>query len=215
MARGGSRKAKKRALRGLPPLPETPRVKWTCPICGTDKNKSRHHIEPQRLRNNNARSNLDPICRPCHDQVERAYNAIIAHTFPILWAECKHRSVIERNLAYLHYELIAGRDTVPQERWTLTGLPPDVPIEVVLVRHAAARERTLAANRVLYEACLALDWDRIYACVKWTLASRQTPAHPDSSYNVEDPFYPTPSFQGDLDDSTTYQQVLGGVRDRL
>jgi hypothetical protein len=165
-----SRKAKKRILRGLPPLPEPVKIKWTCPICGSDKNKSRHHIEPDRLRKNHNKNNLDTICRECHNDVERCYDVIISGIFPILWKEARRASTVERAYVYLHQEFLESPEKVSPERWKETNLPPDITLDKLeeIIKEAALI--TYNAKHALYESCLTLNWNLIYNCVKLTLA---------------------------------------------
>jgi len=188
-------KDKRRMLRGLPP--RRSKLHWRCPICNSDKNRSRHHIEPQRLRQNHARSNIDLICRPCHDLVEKAYDEFIKNTFPILWQTCRDAHMQERNYAYLHYECIAGRETVTPRRWESTGIHPEAPIEEIIFAHYLARESSLMSNRILYEACLALDWQTIYASVKSTLVTIVPQCIPDThTTSKEEPYAESIQEQG-------------------
>jgi len=162
-----SRKAKKRILRGLPPLPEPIKIKWTCSICGSDKNKSRHHIEPDRLRKNHNKNNLDTICRRCHDDVERSYDVIISGIFPMLWKEARQASNIERSYMYLYQEI--KEESVNPNRWEETGLDPSVTLEELEQIQKQAADHTYKSKHALYESCLTLNWNLIYSCVKLTL----------------------------------------------
>jgi hypothetical protein len=158
----------KRKLRGLPPLERT-NQRWFCPICGTDRNKSKHHVEPYRLKRNNSRINISLICRSCHDLVEKAYDDIISQLFPTLWLKSRELHNVERNLAYFCNELMSGRDMVPESRWISTGLPRTIPLEDAIALQAECRRQVQESQKLLYEACLGLDWNLIYSSVKSSL----------------------------------------------